>query len=237
MSTEIAKEVDLLIPQALVVKPKFGDDATHERMSGSGFLPRVHLMTSTNRLVQTGKTKMGNYCLVKGKDALTKDFGPAFNCLVITWRPKAMDFSGQKAKAFYNPTKQGFKDVEVQADKRVKKFMYGPEYLVYIPELDTLASFHFNNITMRMRAGEMKALLGKAGTFRSEVIEGNGNLWPGPVISLCSTPLSLPEDRETFLKRIQDEAVKFANPPDEEVENVDDTPETAGATDDNARPR
>jgi hypothetical protein len=232
MSTDLTQnqdQGDLLIPAELMIKGKYADDSVFANMSGSGFLPRLQLNNAMSKLVQRGKAKIGGYILVQGKENIIADYGEELSCLVLAWRPKALLFkSDNSGTAYFNPRTQGFQNVEKLADQkpRPKGALYGPEYLIYLPDQRTAASFHLNNPTMRNRAAEMKALIGRAATLRSEEIDSKGNLWYGPVITGCSTPLPLPEsgtpERESLTAYIKAEIQKFSNPPDEEVEAAEE---------------
>lgn len=223
--TQLEERADgSLVPAHLLMKSKYGDEATHERMASSGFLPRVQLMTGSSKLVQKNKCKIASFCIIRGKETLVRDLGDSFSCVVLAWRPKAMHFAQDGVKAYYNPRTEKFQAVEREAEKkpRQKGFMYGPEYMVYVPDVGEICLFHFNNVTMRMRAGEMRALMGRAATLRSEMIEDKGNMWPAPIITGCSTPLGLPcvnsEEEKALHERFRVQVEKFCNPPDEVTE-------------------
>lgn len=232
----IAEAGSSLLPAGFLQKSKFGDDGTHDKVGGSGkFLPRVQLMAGLSRLVTKGKAKLGTYVLVKGKENIMADFGEAFNCVPLTWRPRAMNMTGEKPVSFYNPSSAKFQDVERKAETKpqaIKGYIYGPEYLIYIPDVGELAVFFFNNKSMRMRSGEMKALIGQAATLRVEMVEDKGNIWPVPVITGCSTPFA-----ELPLDRINSSMEMFNNPPDEEEVIEQDGVETVAGGNDQDRLR
>jgi hypothetical protein len=237
-----AQAGNMLVPADLLTQSKHANDAVFDGMAAGGYLPRVQLNASSSRLVQKGICKMSTYVLVRGKDSVVKDYAGEFSCLILGWRPKAVKFDDNSAQNFYNPRSSGFQAVEKEADKkpRPRGFLYGPEYLIYLPDTDALALMHFNNPTMRLRAADMKALIGAAATLRVETIEKNSNIWPAPVISGCSTPLALPEagseQQKDLFERIKVQQEKFNNPPEEEVEEVqEETNSDAQANE--ARPR
>lgn len=239
-----------LIPADLLgMRSKHAVDSAHDALASGNFPPRMQLCQGLSKLVTKRKASLGSWVLVKGGDNLLKDYGDQFSCLILNWRPKAVKFDpgSGKGKAFFNPKGKDFQQVEVEADKkpRPKGFLYGPEYLLYLPDVDLIATIHFNNPTFRNRAAEMKALLGCAATILSEQIESGGNIWYGPNITGCSTPLALPatgspEQTELF-DRFKVAAEKFCQATEEEyVEEVVEgagtpaQPETVGGSD---RPR
>jgi hypothetical protein len=229
MSGELAVQGSFPIE---IVQPTYGDMKLHDSMVGGGFMPRIQLMASNSRIVQNGHSKMGHYCIVVGKDTLRQDLGDTFHALVLGWRPKAMDFT-EKAKHFFDPKEEGFRTCEQRCDAGQKKYVYGPEYLVYLPDLDLVCAFHWNTKSMRMRAAEMKSLIGKAATFKSEIAENSDGRWPVPCPSLCVVKLPLPEsgspDAIELWTRIAVEQKKFANPPKSAVEAEEVTDGSANA--------
>jgi hypothetical protein len=239
-----------LIPQELSdIRSKHATDGAHEALASASFLPRIQLNQGLSKLVQKKKTSAGAFILVKGADTIIKDYGEQFSCLVLNWRPKAVEFNvaSGKGKAYFNPKGKDFQRIEVtgSAKPRPKGFLFGPEYLLYLPDVDQIATIHFSNPTMRNRAGEMKALLGCAATILSEFIESGGNSWYGPNIIGCSTPLPLPDvgsqERNDLNDRFKVAMEKFCQTTEgEDVEEVGEggtpgTPEAVGAT--NAPPQ
>lgn len=70
---------------------------------------------------------------------------------------------------------------------------------------------------MRRVAGDLKALLGKAATVRSQLISNKKFKWHGPVIAPCSLTLTVPPHKEMV------EVINsFNNPPKSEVEDAPD---------------
>lgn len=242
MSNELSK---LLVPAELLAEPgKYADNEVFARMAGSGFLPRVQLTAGLSKVVTAGKVSVGKWVMMRGKSDIMHIFGDSFSCLLLDWRPKALRIEGNTAKVYFNPRKEEFKAIERDAEKkpRVKGCLYGPEYLIYVAEVSELASLHFNNITMRNRAGDMKPLIGRAATLRVEMIENKGNSWHGPVITPCSTPLPMPErdteDYVALMTRFKTELDKFKNPPEQVTEEVPvEEVSEQGATPGGERPR
>src|SRR5262245_16703649 len=224
MSNELSK---LLVPSELIAEPaKYADNETFARMAGSGFLPRVQLTAGLSKVVSAGKVSVGKWVMMRGKSDIMHIFGDSFSCLILGWRPKALRIEGNTAKVIFNPNGEEFKSIERDAEKRprIKGCLYGPEYLIYVPEVNELASLHFNNITMRNRAGDMKPLIGRAATLRVELIESKGNSWHGPVVTPCSTPVPMPEqggdEFTALMDRMKAERDKFNNPPEQLTEEV-----------------
>lgn len=238
MSNDLASLTSALVPEganlSALAKSKFGDDKSFAAVASGGFLPRVQLCGSNSTLAKKSKIQQGRFCVTNAKDAILNDLTDSFTCLPLSWRPKAMRFAGSDTKAFYNPGAQAFKSIEAEARAKVQGSLFGPEFLVYIPDCNVLATFFFMNPTMRRVAGDMKGQIGKVATVRSTLIETDKFAWHGPVITACSTPPTLPEG-EAFIElqdRIKAEVDKFNNPPEEQVEEA--PPEEAG-TEERAR--
>lgn len=116
----------------------------------------------------------------------------------------------------FDHTDQMFKDIMAESEKKDSGCMYGPEYLVWIPSMKVFALFFMGSKTGRREAPALRALLGKAATLRTKLIESKQFSWHGPVVSACSTPFDIPSQEE-----IAQEVEKFLNPPKDDVEPVE----------------
>lgn len=234
MSTDLALLNDV---GGALAPSKYADDQTFDVVAKqSVFLPRIQLYGSNSMLVKRGKFAIGHYGLVQSKDNVV-DLTSEFNCLVLAWRPKALRIDGDDTKAWYNPESGNFKSVVEEANKGGQTGnMFGPEFLVYVPDLSEFATFFFGNPTFRRASPQMKALLQKAATIASELIEKKKFSWHGPVITQCTAPLVLPAkdspESAAFLAKLREESTRFGSPPEEEAELA---PDAAGSSDNRAR--
>lgn len=226
MANEIAKQggTSMLPADITAVQSKYADDKTFDAMSAGSFLPRVQLLQSGSKLVTKNKMAAGDLVLVKGKDTLVKNYADNMPCWVLKWRPKALCFAADgKGTAFFNPKTPGFQKVEAEACKkpRPKGYLFGPEFLIYLPDVNEIATFHFSTPTMRNRTAEMRAQIGIPTTVLSEFIDSRGNQWYGPVIQNATSPIGLPEqgtpEWNELIERIKSPIDKFVNPPDEDL--------------------
>jgi hypothetical protein len=215
-----------ILPEGVLTPSKYGTEAEHKKIAGSGFLPRLQLLGASTNLCKKGKAPIGSYAILRGKDTIVHQFGDEVNILVLGWRPKAVRFGGKQA-FYYNPQSPEYKKIEIDSTKQNSHCMYGPEYLVYVPQVDEIVTFHFNNPTMRTAASGMLPNLGKAVTCKIELIEKPDNSWHGPVILNCSTPLTPPGDLAAFQDRVKMELAKFNNPKESELEAVEEGDEAA----------
>lgn len=231
-------EMSMLPDDMKAMAPKYGNAEALERMSAGAFLPRIQHLQAQSKIVTRMKIPAGSFVAVKGKDTLIKSYPDKIEMLVINWRPKAMKFGADgKGVAFYNPKTDAFAAVEREACKkpRPKGYLYGPEYLIYLPDVNEICTFHFSTPTMRNRSLEMVAQIGKPTSVLSQFIQSGGNEWYGPDIHAASSPIGLPDqgsdEWNALMQRITGALPNFLNPPDEGVtEEVVEGAESAPAS-------
>jgi hypothetical protein len=194
---------------------KYADDKSFDIVaSGSGFLPRVQLFGGSSGPCKEGKIGIGRFGLVPNKDTI-HDLTQQFDCLVIAWRPKAMRIGGGTVHVVYNPQSEDFKKIQNEADVQDSGCMFGPEFLLVIN--GKFCTLFMSSKTMRREAPNLRTLVGGAATIAARLIKTQRYTWHGPAVSKCSTPLTnLPTVEE-----IKEQAQKFGNPPEQDVEAAD----------------
>ncbi len=198
---------------------KYGDDVFAAVSSSTSFLPRLMLYGANSDLVKEEKVQVG-YSLVEGKDTIIY-MGREIEVFNLAFRPKALDMSGDPIVANHNHTSPGFKAIAYKADnEKNSKCVYGPEYLVWLPELEKFATFLMGSKTARRESGKMHSRLKKAATLKTKLYSNTDFKWHGPEIFPCSNVFQLPAGDE-----ITDVVTKFLNPKDEEIEVVEETGE------------
>lgn len=233
----VIEKLEQLVPQELLNAPaKHATEESFKMVAKQGaFLPRLQLCGASSDVCKKMKIGMGRYAIVQGKDTIEVDLTEQFNCIVLAWRPKALRIDGADTKAFYNPGSETFKQVQEESNQKVMGSLYGPEFLVYVPdapENSRFANMFFGNPTMRRQAPFMRSLLGKAATCKVELIEKK-HTWHGPVILGCTSPLNIPAsgtpERDALYLMFKENVDKFNKPPEEEVEAApeDGTPARA----------
>lgn len=100
--------------------------------------------------------------------------------------------------------------------------MYGPEILLWLPEQSIFATMFWSNPTMRNEYANLHPMQGSWVTFEVRLIDDGKNSWHGPKVASCQTPPTNVPDDETFRLELN----KFNNPPETEVEKVDDSGDT-----------
>jgi len=172
----------------------------------SGFLPRLQLFGGSSDAVKEGKSGVGRWGLVSGKDQL-EDMGPEVDTLVIAGRVKALDVSGEQVVTSYDMKTDTFKDIAARSETANSRCMFGPEFLVYVPKVKAFATVFLSSATARREARSLHARLRKAATFKGQLITGKKHKWHGPIFTPCTTPFDMPTN-----EAILDEAKKFLNP-------------------------
>lgn len=207
---------DSLIPAGELSVSKYSDKDFDAIAKGGNWIPRVQLQSAGSNLVKEDKIKQGYYALLKDKENFL-DLTNSFDCLVISWRPKAMRIDGETVISVQNPQSPEFEKIIAESETPDSGCMYGPEFLLWIKGASQFATFFMSSKTMRREAPNLKTLIGKAATIRSKLIKTQKFSWFGPVVGPCSTPFDIPG-----LDEIKDQAQKFNNPSEKEVETAKD---------------
>ncbi|MBF84098.1 MAG: hypothetical protein CL489_06420 [Acidobacteria bacterium] len=180
--------------------------------SGSN-MPYVKLCGSSTTLVKQGIIPMGHHSLTEGQNHI--DLGNEFLAAFISNRPKAVHY-GEDLTISYDPTKPEFQEIMKKADlggQAARGYSYGYEFLLYLPEQNKMATYHFGNPTARQSTDAILALFDDhnffMATVSSTLIERKGNSWHGPVVKYYENPVEMPKfDAETVQASIE----KFDNP-------------------------
>ena len=214
MSTDITPQED----QIPIVQGKY-DDATFSTLATSAkWLPRLQMFGSKSDPVTAGLVPPATYAIVTGKDQYLQ-LGPMTDILVINWRPKALDLRGEKPVGYHNPESDSFKEVQEESFKQDSNCLFGPEFLVYVPQAKRFCTLLMGSKTARREAPNLRALIGKAATLRVTLIETKKYKWHAVVVQPCTTPFELPSPDETIA--VQND---FPNPEDV-IEETAEAPE------------
>lgn len=188
----------------------------------SNYLPYIQLYGGNSDACKTGKIPIGTYGVVRSKDNI-ENLTPMVDVLVLAWRPRAMNTSGEEIVTVYNPESPVFKKIAEDSETQNSGCMYGPEFLLWLPTAKPtcFATFFMSSKTSRRESPNMRALKGKAATLKAHLIETKKFKWHGPVVVPCSSfSYEIPDEVE-----IVDIMKKFGNPPETELEKA---PETVG---------
>lgn len=204
-----------LIPITDSAIQKFDEKDFNEVSSTSEYLPRLQLCGSNSELVKEGKIGMGHFALVVNKNTFT-DLGLEVDVLVVNWRPKALEI-GDEIISLYDPKSDAFQNIKTRSEVQDSGCMFGPEFLVWIPEIEKFATFYMSSKSARNESPNMRARLRNAAKIKSKYIKTKKYSWHGPEVLDTSESLEVPDLNE--LKEIE---TKFMNPPEREVELADE---------------
>ena len=169
------------------------------------YLPRVQLMTSNAAKCKAGDFPINNYAKINGQDFT--DLGKQVDVAVLDVRLKALDTSGDQPVSIFNPDMDEndnpvgeFKRIMDQADTKDSGCMFGPEFLLYIPEAKAYATFFMGTKSSRRESPKMQGLVRSAATLMSQYIDSGKFQWFAPKVEACQTELVLPEKDEVIAK-------------------------------------
>lgn len=210
-----------LVPQDMVGGALAKDEDFADMVTAGSYLPRLQLFGSKSDACAEGRIPIGHYGLVKDDDIT--DLGDEINIVIVSWRTKATQVGGDMPIIVFDAKSELFQRIKEQSTVRDSGCMYGPEFLVWVPDAETFATYHMNSKTARREAKKMRPLIGSAATLKCRLIDPPTSKykWHGPVILPCSTPLSVPDDDKMRVQWTQ-----FQNPPEpvvlEEAEEGDE---------------
>lgn len=130
-----------------------------EALQGGGFLPRLNFWGKTTERGKGDVVRGGHYELQKDND--NHDFGD--NVLVVPFcmRDKVMEFKDDNTPLiYYDKTSTLFQDVKARALQKppngeTNNCYWGYSFLLFIPELRTLAELFFRTKTSRPKSGDL----------------------------------------------------------------------------------
>lgn len=186
--------------------------------SGAAYLQRLQLFGSKSDACAEGRIGIGRWGLVND-DTIT-DLGEEVDLVVLAFRPKALSIGDGTVITSHDVRSDTYAAIKEKSFVKDSGCMYGPEFLVYVPNADIFATYFASSKTARREAkSAIKPLIGCAAIFKCKLIDPPGSRfkWHGPVVLPCSTPMEIPD-----MEIIQKEIEKFKNPPESEVEVADD---------------
>lgn len=209
------------------IEHKEADSSLAETMK-SNFLPRLQLVSKMSKYSEMEPgVKTNNFGLIVSDDDY-QDCGKTVDAMVLSWRQKAL--SSKEGLSYYDHKSEEFIEVQERADiEQNSGCMYGPEYLLYIPELDALATFFFGSKSLRYEVKKIHKLYdaGAPVTFFGKKIETKGgDVYYSASVRACASPIAPPEDME----RIHKEVKKFNNPTSSSTPVAAESKEAAPAT-------
>jgi hypothetical protein len=147
MSNELAAFGSVPFAPALTNKPKALD---------KGYAPRLQLVaTGNSKVVLEDKAKAGEFIVVDGQEC--DRFGKSATVVILGKLFKAVDFSGDKAVANYDPSSEEYVDIAQRQLKggMASKCMFGPLYLAYHIESEQFVEIFLNSPSGKREEGKL----------------------------------------------------------------------------------
>ena len=220
MSKEIAKKANgNLVP---VSKDSSAEMAA---LAGpSSYLPRIQLMTDASEPVKEDIFPKDHFALILDQEHT--DLGAEVDLIVCGYRPKALELGEEVINVYDMKLVDGmatgeFKRIMEMSEQADSGCMYGPEYLVYIPD-HGFATFFFGNKSLRRESKKMQAYMGKAVTAKAQLIKTKKYKYKSVAIALATREITDVPSESTF----NEVSHKFLNPSSSEVERVEETKAT-----------
>ena len=188
---------------------KYADETALSKVTKVGdWLPYVALMGGNSLEVKRGEFPIGHFCLKKNKKMI--DLGKEFIMYLLSWRPKAMMFE-PKVLSYFDTESEDFKKIVARADSTKNPGCgYGPEYLIWLPEVKEFATYFLSSKTGRNESPNIQAILKTTRLCKqkSHLIETEKYSWHGPTTLACDLEIPLPP-----IELAKQELDKFNNPP------------------------
>lgn len=205
----LASPTDVASMLAEVNKP--ADDSALAAVTSVGdFLPYIALYGSNSGEVKRGEFPMGHFGLRKSK-SLIVDLGEKFVAAVLAWRPKAMAYKPEVISV-YDITDPLFIDIQKTAGEKDSNKGFGPEFLIWLPEIKEFATYFLGNPTGRNESPNILGPLKEKSPFvciqQSDLIETAKYSWHGPVTKAYDIAIEYPP-----ISEIKEQVMKFQDPP------------------------
>jgi hypothetical protein len=206
------EEDTALITLAPTLPATKSDDAFAMATKTGDWLSRLQLMTANSKKVSSGEFPMNHFALINGQTY--RDLGITVDVLVIAWRPKAIEM-GDEVISVFDVGDPEFIRIQEKSEIKDSDCMYGPEFLIWIPQSKEFATFFMGSKSARREAPGVKSRMLKGGTLKSHLVKTAKYSWQVPICVPCTTPFELPTP-----EAIAPEAEKFLNPPKSTVEKA-----------------
>ena len=177
------------------------DDSKLAKLAERRFLPFVQLLGTSSTEAEDGSIKPGTYIFQRDqskKDELTS----SFEALVVATRPLACRKTMTGVLRYYDMGSAEF--TKIEADSQVKGQMgawFGPEFLIWVRQLQAWATYHASSATAQSRSAELltilknwaaarkakKLAIENAGTDEAALAKANAIVVPNPQVTFkCS---------------------------------------------------
>ena len=165
-------------------------DEDFDKMSSSGGLPRMTLMTSNSEEVKSGDFPTNTYALRVGE--VLQNLGKNVDAVVVAYRLTALHTTDDGFCSSHDFKSDLFQEIINIADTQGfgSGAIYGQEFLVWIPSHKVFATFMCGSKTARNMAAGIKSLVGEVAVFGSKKFENKKFQWYGPTCSASNAVLT-----------------------------------------------
>ena len=189
-------------------------DLLTEVAKGGAFLPYLQLFTTKSDPVTEGKIPGGHYGLVR--DGNITDLGKEIIAVVITVRARAFEKGDDgQVTVIFDKNDAEYQRIQALQAENVVGCMAGPEFLFWLPNEQTFATFFCGSKTLKRESRKFspfiagKTMQERVAQLRVHLIDNSKYKWHGPVVNTCSsTPSCLPDKED-----LDEQVKKFKNPP------------------------
>lgn len=205
------------------------DDFAKATEGGFSFLPRLQLFQGSSNEVKRKEIGIGEWGVIKGKK-IEHVLGESFIMVPCAYRLKAMEF-GEKVLSYFDPKTENFERVKKQSQVKNSKSACGPEFLVWLPELQLFCTLFCTNTTFKNAAPTLRGMLNKLVAADVEYIEGSEHSWHGPKFNVSSqTDFAQPD-----IALLQTTKQEFIDAKDSQVELAEEVGGEGGGDSERAR--
>jgi len=181
------------------------------------WLPRIQFMSASSEKVKNGEFTVNHFALVRNQ--VFTNLGPTVDVFCLSFRTKAMEF-GSEVLIVYDPkvdpmTKKAtgeFRRIQELAETEGQGYMYGLEFLLWVPAIKTYVTFFMGSPSMRRDAPLLTARVQQRITLISHPAKTKKHSWVTPSCTDCSTPFDLPT-----IDEIREQVERFNHPPESEI--------------------
>lgn len=170
-------------------------------LTGGEYLPRLQLMTSQSTKCKSGEFPINHYALVDGTE---KDLGREVDVVPLCFRATAMDFNDGLVVT-HDKHSQLFADIKARAGRPNSGCQFGPEFLVYIPSVNKLATLFCGSKTAQKEAASIAELMSELCTLSSRERKNAANqTWFGLTCKKSAAVLTNAPDAEELQVTIEE---------------------------------
>ena len=202
---------------------KYATDKAVAQVTKVGdWVPYLGLMQASSNDCKEHGFPIGHFALCRNRKKI--DIGKSIIALMLSWRPKAMIYS-PAVKSYYNPESDIFKKVEVDSLQPQSSRGFGPEFLLWLPDIEggLFATLFFGNATGRVEAPNLLAAFERGELpcrLTSELIKDKkkNTSWHGVRHAKYEIDITNMPPVDTLNVRLEG----FRNPPESEEEPAEE---------------